>query len=101
MRYEIALDRKGRPRVEVLFSVVGAERMNSDDRAGELMPDRTFASSLREYVLLESSKRGPLRLPWQPLIGALFIVFSEVKVTRRVLERLVQWNAFALPTPAL
>lgn len=98
---EIALDRKGRPRVEVLFSVLGVDRMHSDDRAGELMPDRTFASSLREYVLVESGKHAPLRLPWQPLIGALFIVYSDSKVTRRVLERFVQWNAFALPTPVL
>lgn len=98
---EIALDRKGRPRVEVLFSVLGADRMNNDDRAGALMPDRTFASSLREYVLVEAGKHAPLRLPWQPLIGALFIVYSDSKVTRRVLERFVQWSAFSLPTPVL
>lgn len=98
---EIALDRKGRPRVELLWSAVGVDRMDADEVRQELLPDRTFASSLREYVLVDSGKHAPLRLPWEPLIGALFVVFSEVKLTRRAIERPLQWNAFGLPTPAL
>lgn len=65
------------------------------------MPDQTFASSLREYVLLDATKQRPLPLPWQPLIGALVVLSSQAKVTRRVLERLLQWRAFGLPTPVL
>lgn len=98
---EIALDRKGRPRVTVLWAQIGSDHLPGTDDRDSIMPDRSFASSLREYVFEDAGKRPPVELPWQPVIGGLIVAATQSKVTRRVLERLLQWRSFSFAAPVL
>ncbi len=98
---EIAVDRKGRPRVGVLFAFVGRDGFGGEEGEEQVLPDKTLRSSLREYVLIESGKYAPLEIPWQPNIGALMIVRAGARVTHHALQRLLTWASYDLPAPVL
>jgi hypothetical protein len=100
-RNEMSVDRKGRPRVSLIVGYVGREHLGDSILLESVFVDDSISSSLREYVLVEMQKHAPLDLPWQPIVGALCIASSYTKITRRAIERFVQWKSMDLPVPAL
>lgn len=97
---EMSRDRKGRPRVSLMTSLIGREHaLATAEQPGKL--DAQLLSPLREYVLLEMEKHPPIDFPWQPCVGTLCIAWAETKVTRRAIERFLQWKSLDQPTPVL
>lgn len=99
-RDEISRDPKGRPRVSLHFAFIGRDHLNNPFDS-ERLADQTLRSPLREYVLVETAKKPPIELPWQPFVGALCFVSSYAKLTKHALDRFLQWKALDAPTPAL
>jgi hypothetical protein len=100
-RNEMSVDRKGRPRVSLILGYVGREHLGDSTLLANFFVDDTITSSLREYALIEAQKNSPVDLPWQPIVGALCVASSYTKITRRAIERFLQWKAMDLPVPAL
>ncbi len=101
-RSEISRDRKGRPRVSLLCAYIGREHLgDSGFIETQVLVDDTVTSSLREYVLVEMQKHAPVEFPWQPIVGAISVASTHTKITRRSIERFLQWKSMDLPEPVL
>ncbi len=101
---ELARDPLGRPRVHLFFagSLASEAASDFDSSLQDLLPDNTIASPLREYVLDHFAGSPPvLEDPSQPLVGAVFAHYSDVKLVRGQREKVAIWKAMNLPTPAL
>lgn len=99
-RDQISRDAKGRPRVSLHYAHIGRDSLLLEAEA-KVLVDQTILSSRREYVLVESRKELVVDLPWQPLVGALCVISSQMKITKNVLDRFVQWKTLGTPTPVL
>lgn len=98
-----ARDRLGRPRVRLRFagSLSGGSKHASEfDRH---CPDWTFASSLREYVLVPHATSSGARRndPSQPVVGAVFGTTSTVKIVGKQRDKVHEWRSEGLPVPVL
>jgi hypothetical protein len=102
---EPARDPRGRPRVRLYWAgSLSNENGPIAEQLALLAPDNTFASSLREYVLLHFVKVTKKSLdddPSQPLVGALFGTLASVRLGAAQKDKLTVFRAEGLPTPLL
>jgi hypothetical protein len=102
---EQARDPFGRPRCSVYFAgSLASDNVSSLDGGFSLFSsDYTICSPLREYVLKPQS--GALSLlgidPSQPIVGAVFAHYADVRIMGSQRDKVVQWKAMNVPTPVL